>query len=196
MIELHDIFAIVTCTSLALALIALAITSFLKTERYKKTENHLLAEIERLQTELLRSSLAPSAPASDTRDADSILPPPSKEKDETRLSARESRLMSLLNTPTRAIIKNASEFGVDELAAALDMSRSSLNRRMRETLKTTANNYIREVRINKAEELLRSSSLQINEICYKVGFQTPSYFIKCFRKKYGKSPNEYANSSR
>ena len=122
-------------------------------------------------------------------------PPPSKGKDETRLSARESRMMSLLNE-TVELHYTDPEFGVDELAAALDMSRSSLNRRMRETLKTTANNYIREVRINKAEELLRSSSLQINEICYKVGFQTPSYFIKCFRKKYGKSPNEYANSSK
>ena len=104
-------------------------------------------------------------------------------------------MMSLLNE-TVELHYTDPEFGVDELAAALDMSRSSLNRRMRETLKTTANNYIREVRINKAEELLRSSSLQINEICYKVGFQTPSYFIKCFRKKYGKSPNEYANSSK
>ena len=48
--------------------------------------------------------------------------------------------------------------------------------------------------LEKAEELLRTSTLQINEICYKVGFTTPSYFIKCFRKKYGMSPNEYANS--
>ena len=87
------------------------------------------------------------------------------------------------------------DFGVDELAKALEISRSSLNRRMRETLDTTANNYIRDIRIQKAEELLRSSSLQINEICYRVGFQTPSYFIKCFRKKYGQSPNEYANST-
>ena len=195
MIELHDIFAIVTCISLALALIALAITTFMKAERHKKTENQLRAEIERLKTELTRSSQAPSASASETRNADYILPPPSKGKDETRLSARESRMMSLLNE-TVELHYTDPEFGVDELAAALDMSRSSLNRRMRETLKTTANNYIREVRINKAEELLRSSSLQINEICYKVGFQTPSYFIKCFRKKYGKSPNEYANSSK
>ena len=38
--------------------------------------------------------------------------------------------------------------------------------------------------------------MQINEICYKVGFQTPSYFIKCFRAKYGLSPNEYAKTPR
>ena len=113
----------------------------------------------------------------------------------SRMSARESLMMSLLHETVLNNYPNP-EFGVDELAVALGISRSSLNRRMRDTLNTTANHYIRDVRIQKAEELLCSSSLQINEICYKVGFQTPSYFIKCFRKKYGKSPNEYANSSR
>ena len=195
MIELHDIFAIVTCISLALALIALAIITFMKAERHKKTENQLRAEIERLNTELIRSSQAPSASASETQDADYILPPPSKKNEENKLSARESLLISLL-TETVANNYTNPEFGVDELAEALEISRSSLNRRMRETLDTTANNYIRDVRIQKAEELLRSSSLQINEICYRVGFQTPSYFIKCFRKKYGQSPNEYANSTK
>lgn len=89
---------------------------------------------------------------------------------------------------------NDPDFGVDELAEALNLSRSSLNRKMRDILNDTANNYIRDRRMAKAEELLRNSTMQINEICYKVGFQTPSYFIKCFRKKYGMSPNEYANS--
>jgi AraC-like DNA-binding protein len=87
------------------------------------------------------------------------------------------------------------DFGVEELANHLNISRSSLNRKMRDILNTTANNYIRDKKIEKAEELLRTSSMQINEICYKVGFTTPSYFIKCFRKKYGMSPNEYANSN-
>jgi AraC-like DNA-binding protein len=87
------------------------------------------------------------------------------------------------------------DFGVEELANMLNISRSSLNRKMRDILNTTANNYIRDKKIEKAEELLRTSTMQVNEICYKVGFTTPSYFIKCFRKKYGMSPNEYANSS-
>lgn len=126
---------------------------------------------------------------------DMQLPPPSekKQKNQAPHSARESLLLKKL---TDTIMENYSnpEFGVDEFADAVGLSRSSLNRKMREILQTTANNYIRDIRIEKAEELLRTSSLQINEICYKVGFQTPSYFIKCFRKKYGKSPNEYANS--
>ena len=124
---------------------------------------------------------------------DMQLPPPT-EKTEIH-SARETLLLSQLEE-TMAEKYTDPDFGVDDLADALGISRSSLNRKMRDMLHTTANNYIRDARIEKAEELLRTSSLQINEICYKVGFQTPSYFIKCFRKKYGKSPNEYANSTK
>lgn len=177
MIELHDIYAIVLCTLLVLALTTTILYHRQKTRQWKETEQKLLDEIYSLKKE------------------NNILPPPSKKNEENRLSARESLLINLL-TETVANNYTNPEFGVDELAEALEISRSSLNRRMRETLDTTANNYIRDVRIQKAEELLRSSSLQINEICYRVGFQTPSYFIKCFRKKYGQSPNEYANSTK
>jgi len=121
------------------------------------------------------------------------VPPPIADK--PVLSVRDKLLLAHLNETVSNNYTNP-DFGVDELADAMGLSRSSLNRKMRDILQTTANNYIRERRIEKAEELLRTSSLQINEICYKVGFQTPSYFIKCFRKKYGKSPNEYANSAK
>ena len=177
MIELHDIYAIVLCTLLVLALTTTILYHRQKARQWEETEQKLLAEIDSLKKE------------------NNILPPPSKKNEENKLSARESLLINLL-TETVANNYTNPEFGVDELAEALEISRSSLNRRMRETLDTTANNYIRDVRIQKAEELLRSSSLQINEICYRVGFQTPSYFIKCFRKKYGQSPNEYANSTK
>lgn len=117
-----------------------------------------------------------------------------KNEEASGLSVRDIVFLQQLND---IVEKNFSDpdFGIDELADALNLSRSSLNRKMRDILNDTANNYIREKRLTLAEELLRTSSLQINEICYKVGFQTPSYFIKCFRKKYGKSPNEYANSA-
>lgn len=117
-------------------------------------------------------------------------------KEESSHSGLTSRDIVFLQELKHAVEENYSnpEFGVDEIANLLNISRSSLNRKMRDILNTTANNYIRDRKIAKAEELLRTSTLQINEICYKVGFTTPSYFIKCFRKKYGMSPNEYANS--
>ena len=168
-----------------LSLAGVVAYAFSKDKARRKNEERLLQENEELrqENELLRQEIADYE--------ESILPPPSQENEE--LTVRESLLLENLK---EAIEKNYTdpEFGVDKLATALGISRSSLNRKMRDILHTTANNYIRDIRIAKAEDLLRTSSLQINEICYKVGFQTPSYFIKCFRKKYGQSPNEYANS--
>ena len=119
------------------------------------------------------------------------------DEEESAISGLSSRDIVFLQELNRTIEDNFSnpDFSVEDLAALLNISRSSLNRKMRDILNTTANNYIRDKQIEKAEELLRTSSMQVNEICYKVGFTTPSYFIKCFRKKYGMSPNEYANSS-
>lgn len=117
-------------------------------------------------------------------------------KDENSHSGLTVRDVVFLQELKHAVEENYSnpDFGVEDIASILNISRSSLNRKMRDILNTTANNYIRDRKIEKAEELLRTSTMQINEICYKVGFTTPSYFIKCFRKKYGMSPNEYANS--
>lgn len=117
-------------------------------------------------------------------------------EEENASSGLSSRDIVFLQDLNRTIEENYSnpDFCVEDMASLLNISRSSLNRKMRDILNTTANNYIRDRKIAKAEELLRTSTLQINEICYKVGFTTPSYFIKCFRKKYGMSPNEYANS--
>jgi len=112
----------------------------------------------------------------------------------TGLSIKDMVFLKQLNNIIEENYTDA-DFGVDEMARLLNMSRSSLNRKMRDILNTTANHYIREKRVTVAEELLRTTQMQINEICYRVGFQTPSYFIKCFRNRYGKSPSEYANSN-
>lgn len=109
------------------------------------------------------------------------------------LSVRSSLLLDQVNAVIRANLSDP-EFGIEGLSEELGISTSTLGRKLKDLLDTTAGNYIRDKRLERAEELLRTSSLQINEICYKVGFQTPSYFIKCFRRKYGSSPNEYARS--
>ena len=186
MIEIDNIITQIACFFPWMALIILTFVHILRADKWKKTEELLKNEIT-----LLRQANQQFIEKAQQEEEEQ-----QKEAAQSSagLSARESLLMSQLK---ETILNNYfnPEFGVDQLADALGISRSSLNRRMRDTLKTTANHYIRDIRILKAEELLRSSSMQVNEICYKVGFQTPSYFIKCFRKKYGKSPNEYANSS-
>ena len=49
---------------------------------------------------------------------------------------------------------------------------------------------LRNVRLKRAAVLLKTTEATVSEICYKVGFATPSYFTKCYREYYGESPSD------
>jgi len=83
------------------------------------------------------------------------------------------------------------DFNLDSMAQLLNMSRSSLNRKIRGILDMTPNDYIRVERLKKAAVLLKDKSYKINEVCYAVGFSTPSYFAKCFQKQFGVLPKDF-----
>lgn len=85
-----------------------------------------------------------------------------------------------------------SDFTVDQMAVELAMSRSSLNRKIKALLDVSPNDYVRLERLKYAAELLQSGEHKINEVCYMAGFNTPSYFAKCFQKQFGVLPNEFA----
>lgn len=87
------------------------------------------------------------------------------------------------------------DFSLDDMAGLLNMSRSSLNRKIKGALDMTPNDYIRLERLKRAAQLLREGELQINEVCYTVGFNTPSYFTKCFQKQFGVLPKEVVKGS-
>jgi TolB-like protein/AraC-like DNA-binding protein/tetratricopeptide (TPR) repeat protein len=82
------------------------------------------------------------------------------------------------------------EFGVSELADALNMSRSNLLRRVKKATNLSVSQLINQIRLERAMELLRNSTLNVSEISHQVGFNSLSYFIKCFREHYGYPPGE------
>lgn len=82
------------------------------------------------------------------------------------------------------------DFGVSELAEKSGYSRSRLYSRIKSTTQKTASQFIRDFRLNRAQELLRHSGLTTSEIAYRVGFGSPAYFSKCFHEKYGYPPGE------
>lgn len=94
------------------------------------------------------------------------------------------------------VVENLSndQFGVSELAAAMNMSRSNLLRKIKKKTTLSASQFIRQVRLEQGMELLRDSSLTVSEISYQVGFGSTSYFIKCFREHYGYPPGEAAKN--
>ncbi len=82
------------------------------------------------------------------------------------------------------------QFGVSELAEAVNMSRSNLLRKIKKQTNLSASQFIRQVRLEIAMEMLKEGGLTVSEVSYKVGFGSTSYFIKCFREQYGYPPGE------
>jgi TolB-like protein/AraC-like DNA-binding protein len=82
------------------------------------------------------------------------------------------------------------QFGVSELAEKMSMSRSNLLRKVKKHTDSPVNQLIREVRLKRGMELLRTTALNVSEVSDRVGFGSVSYFIKCFREYYGYPPGE------
>ncbi|MDW3190886.1 MAG: helix-turn-helix domain-containing protein [Cytophagales bacterium] len=82
------------------------------------------------------------------------------------------------------------QFGVTELADRMHMSRSSLLRKVQKSTDQSVSVFIRNVRLHHANSYLKDEALTISEIAFKVGFSSNSYFIKCYKERYGHSPGE------
>jgi AraC-like DNA-binding protein len=80
------------------------------------------------------------------------------------------------------------ELSVEVLASKVFLSRSQLYRKIKTLTGITVNEFIRNVRLEKAKELIELGNDNINEISIKVGFSSPSYFTKCFKEKFGYLP--------
>ena len=83
-----------------------------------------------------------------------------------------------------------SELSVEDIQKNLGVSRTQLFRMTKTTMGTTPIELIRHIRLHRAQEMLKNTELTVQEITYSVGFTSPSYFTKCYRKKFGHSPSE------
>ena len=81
-----------------------------------------------------------------------------------------------------------SDLSVELLASKVYLSRSQLYRKIKALTGVSVNEFIRNVRLEKAKELIELGNNNINEISYKVGFTSPSYFTKCYKTRYGHLP--------
>ena len=80
---------------------------------------------------------------------------------------------------------------VQDIADELALSRSKLYRKIKELTGKSANEMIRKMRLEKSKEFLIITDMTIGEICYKVGFSSPSYYTKRFKEHTGLIPKEY-----
>lgn len=82
------------------------------------------------------------------------------------------------------------QLGVESLAAEVGMSRSSLNRKLKNLLDISASDLIRRYRLQKAAAML-AEGMDISGAAYRSGFSTPSYFTQCFKDQYGITPSAF-----
>jgi YesN/AraC family two-component response regulator len=111
--------------------------------------------------------------------------------------ARNTADLKFITQVNDIIMANLSESGnlIDSVADSMSISRSSLHKKIKAISGMTPNDYIQLIRLKKAAELLSTGEYQISEISYLVGFNTPSYFSKCFYNQFGLLPREFANKT-
>ncbi|GGB96702.1 sensor histidine kinase [Dyadobacter sediminis] len=86
-----------------------------------------------------------------------------------------------------------SELSVEEIGKELGLSRVQLYRKVKALLGMSVNEYIQQLRLNKARFLLRRDDFTVADVAYKVGFSSPTYFSTAFKGKYKQTPMEYKN---
>lgn len=101
----------------------------------------------------------------------------------------------LVRDATDYVEKNLSnsDISVETMAMALGMSRVHLYKRLTALTDLTPSEFIRQIRLQHAEQLLLKSQLTVAEVAYSVGFNNPRAFSKYFKEMYGKIPSEYKN---
>ena len=71
----------------------------------------------------------------------------------------------------------------------MSVSVSTLERMIKAKYKMTPKQYITEIKLMKAEVLLRQGNTSVKQVSFQSGFNSVAYFCHCFKKKYGKPPN-------
>jgi signal transduction histidine kinase/DNA-binding response OmpR family regulator len=105
----------------------------------------------------------------------------------------ESLEEKFLQKALRSVEQNLDDpsFSVVKMAEDIGLSRTQLLRKLKALTGISPNEFIKDIRLQRAAELIRQKADTVTQIGYRVGFNDQSYFTKCFKKKFGVSPSEY-----
>lgn len=84
-----------------------------------------------------------------------------------------------------------TDFNVEMMVKEMGHSRSNLYLKFKEITGLSSSEFIRNIRLKRAVQLFDQSDFSVKEIMYMTGFNTASYFSKCFKKQFGVIPSEY-----
>ena len=119
----------------------------------------------------------------------------SQEGDNQKKSHLSNPDQAFVMRATELVIKNISnsEYGRDEFANDMAMGSSTLYNKVKATTGQTIVAFITSIRMKEAKRILEGDpDILINDLAVRVGFNTPKYFSKCFKKEFGIFPKEFA----
>lgn len=119
------------------------------------------------------------------------------EADRKQVAEKERPFMDIVMEVMEKNYDN-SEFGVQELADEMRMNRSVLSKMLNAEAGQPTAQFIRNYRLDIAKKMITENvaNRNITEIAYRVGFNDPKYFTRCFTKQYGESPSAFKDLSR
>jgi len=117
---------------------------------------------------------------------------------ETQTLIAESRDKKFMGSLISSIETHMSDtqFSVEELGKELGLSRSSLYKKVKSLTGYVPNEFIRLIRLKYAAKLLSTHEYTISEVGYMAGFNSHSYFSKCFYQQFKETPSEFAEKHR
>ena len=89
------------------------------------------------------------------------------------------------------------DYNRNAFAKDMEMSESTLYNKVKATTGQTVIAFITSIRLKEAQRIIQSNpNILISEVATQVGFNTPKYFSKCFKKEFDVFPKEYAEKQR
>jgi AraC-like DNA-binding protein len=84
---------------------------------------------------------------------------------------------------------------IEDMADAVNLGRTVFYGKIKSIVGMAPFDFLRHIRMQRAEDLISRSQMNISEVAYAVGFTDPKYFTKCFKKETGMTPTEYRDKN-
>lgn len=140
-------------------------------------------ELEALVDTLIENRLRMKGKFSGAQDTDGKIDAPEmKGNDEVLLDRIMKEINAHIDDP---------DLNVERLASEVGVSRAHLHRKMKDLIGMTPSDYIRNIRLKRACELLKRHDIEVTQVAYKIGFTSQPHFSSHFKRYTGFSPSEY-----
>jgi len=174
-----------TITLLALVLIALLLLAMVLFYLYHRSK--VSAQRERVVNNLWNMEVPEEVKNEEVKNEKTAVQDNSSEKEEEVV--KEPLFLTRFKDVVEARLSD-SDLSVDDLAAAMNLSRVQLYRKVKAISGSSPVELLRTARLNRGYQLLVKTDKTISEVAYDVGFTAPSYFTKCFKDEFGISPSD------